>query len=235
MFKRIIFVVLAILAQHAPSVAQSVTADFRGVGLIEMAGQSGCTGTLVRADLVLTAGHCLLTRDSDGALLAPDQFVYYPTDRSGNPVAGYPGQAVAVHPVLLLPGLSDMVRVRHDLGLIRLVRSVPTSVAVALSMAPAGANATAGFVLSFRGRAGGARQRRDCPVTGADGSALILACNVVRGESGAPLVQQAGGRAVIRAVISSRATTGGGTRALAATLAPVFDGVLRALQTGQRR
>jgi protease YdgD len=235
MFGFVLLFLLAVTGQPAPGNAQTATDDLRGVGLIEMAGQSGCTGTLVGADLVLTAGHCLLSRGADGALLAPGLFVFYPTDRSGNPGAAYPARAVAVHPLLLLAGLSDMTRVRHDLGLIRLARPVPASVARPLSIAPAGADTGAAVLVSYRGRGGGARRMRDCPPARADGSALVLRCNVVRGESGAPLVLPLAGRMAVGAVVSSRATTRERQRALAATVAPVYDGLLRALQTGQRR
>lgn len=71
----------------------TITSGYQAVGIVHSAGSAACTGTLIGADKVLTAAHCVLTKSTPYQYLQPINFY----------IGGFNGQqytakSVAAHP-----------------------------------------------------------------------------------------------------------------------------------------
>ena len=125
---RLVFAFLFVLTATAVSgIAQSSDPDLRGVGLIDFGRVGGCTGTLIQADLVLTAGHCLLPHI--GAPEVAARLTFHPMTSNGTPGEGFRAKFLLVHPVFELPGLPGSSKVSRDIGLMQLEYPVPKGLA----------------------------------------------------------------------------------------------------------
>jgi protease YdgD len=194
------------------------------VGVILRGGTAVCTGTLIAADLVVTAAHCL-----DGAVAEPG--------RVGFRTGAYPGTApveraaarIVRHPLYPDEGESAPLdrRAGYDLALIRLTAPVPASAALPLPLAGGAAPAPRLLVASYRGGRGERAREHTCPVIDASDRMIRMGCDVRPGESGSPLLQREGDTLVLVGVLSARAEDGPMKLAIAAGAARI--GHLRAL------
>jgi protease YdgD len=168
-----------------------------------------CTGTLVAADLVLTAGHCLRgARDDAGGVW------FALADRDGQGSAPVQGAEV-----ILIDGAvaGDFAR---DLALLRLAQPIPADRASALPLAMRDAD-TFTVVAYRRDAPMQAVRRDDCNAVTAPPSLLGLTCPVVSGNSGAPVLQRIdAGWQVVAVIVAS--ANGGRLQALAAIPPPAF-------------
>jgi hypothetical protein len=204
--------------------------DLRAAGRITFAdGTGGCSGSLIRPDLVLTAGHCLPAA-RDGTVLGPGDFAFAPALGTGAPGTAVTGAAILRHPLWDQLPEATRGRIRFDMALLRLSRPLDASEAVPLPLADPDADAGRGFVVSFRGDSPrGPRQRQTaCPVLDRADGTLSAACEVRSGESGSPfLVRGPDGGLAILAVTVARTERGNRPVAIAVDLAraggPLFD------------
>lgn len=201
-------------AIRARAVLDASTAPWRAIGRVNFGGlaqRSHCTGTLVAADVVLTAAHCLYN-SARKTWLPPESLRF---------VAGYQrGAGVAV------AGVTDYVLdpvhdpesrdfrggIAQDWALLMLDAPLGAEVGILpLATAPTGEIALAGYaglrphVLSLA---------RDCgSLQGAD--VLVITCAAMQGDSGAPLLTLTETGPAVLGVLSAVAGTGQGPRSLA--------------------
>ena len=229
---RLVFAFLFVLTATAVSgIAQSSDPDLRGVGLIDFGRVGGCTGTLIQADLVLTAGHCLLPHI--GAPEVAARLTFHPMTSNGTPGEGFRAKFLLVHPVFELPGLPGSSKVSRDIGLMQLEYPVPEGLASPIPTGRLLAAHQKGFVISFRGRGGGPARQRACVKITANSGVVELGCEVKTGESGAPYLVFSDGQLQIVAVITSRWQNKAQPTALAVDLSASLAGLLEAYRSAQ--
>jgi len=230
---RLVLVFLFVLfGGTVPGFSQSGETDLRGVGLIDFGLAGGCTDTLIQPDLVLTAGHCLLSH-IDAAQATMAQNTFHPTMSNGTPGPGFAAKFMLVHPVFALPGLPMSSKISRDIGLMQLERPVPEALA---SPIPTGRLRDAhqkGFVVSFRGRGGGPARQRACLKIATISGVVELGCEVVTGESGAPFLVFSDGRLQVMAVIARRWQNKAQPTALAVELSASLAGLMEAYDSAR--
>ena len=185
------------------------------VGLVLRDGVGTCTGSLIAADLILTAAHCaegLAGGEESGRL----RF------RTG----AYPGlepveisaARVVLHP--LYPQDDEKLgverRTGYDLALLRLASPVPEAAARPLVPSREAVVAPRLLIASYRGGKGVRARERTCPVISATDRMIEMGCDVRPGESGSPVLQRGEGGLALVGVLSARAEDGPQKLAIAA-------------------
>ena len=232
MARLVLAFLIALITGTQSGFAQSGEPDLRGVGLIDFGLAGGCTGTLIEADLVLTAGHCLWSH-VDAAQATMAQITFHPTLSNGTPGPGIPAKFMLMHPVFALPGLPESSKYSRDIGVMQLERPVPEAIA---SPIPTGRLLDAhqkGFVVSFRGRGGGPARQRACLKIATNSGVVELGCQVSTGESGAPFLVFSGGQLQVMAVITRRWRNKAQPTALAVESSASLAGLMEAYNSAR--
>jgi V8-like Glu-specific endopeptidase len=248
--QRLVFLVLAalvLLAPPVPAPAQQAagaggsaaspvralhTADdvrnWEAVGRLDT-GVSFCTATLIAPELVLTAAHCLFTRE--GRRLADADLSFSAGLRHGRAEA-IRGVSRSVLPegYVRQEDHVDMASVAQDIALLRLDRPVPLSRVRPIAPGAPAVPRSAVTLLSYgTDREAFPSIEEDCHVLSRQDAVQILSCHVVSGSSGAPVIALGSNGPEIVAVVSGRAEIDGQQ----VTVAVVTDTLVPGLVAGQ--
>jgi V8-like Glu-specific endopeptidase len=239
--RRLLFLVLwAFVWLAPPAIAQQAgfspvralqTADdargWQAVGRLDT-GVSFCTATLIAPDLVLTAAHCLFTRD--GRRLPDADLTFSAGLRHG--------RAEAIRGVVhsILPegyarrqGDADMASVAQDIALLRLDRAVPVSRVRPLAPGTAALPRSAVTLLSYgTDREAFPSIEENCQILSRQDAVLILSCHVVSGSSGAPVIATRANGPEIVAVVSGYAEMDGQPVTVAVVAETLVPGLIAA-------
>ncbi|MBM9594854.1 trypsin-like serine peptidase [Roseitranquillus sediminis] len=215
---------LGLVALFGAAAARAEPPAMAAVGVLSLSDRSACTATLIEADLVLTAAHCVLQ--------ALDRTADVPVGFRTGSYPGYPAhrevvQDLAVHPFYLAQSGASEARLRYDLALARLAAPVPEGAARPVPVGEVLGD-EAPIVASYRGGAPARARERRCPLVLGTEASLSLACDVRMGESGSPVLVEVDGRLSLVAVVSASGRMLRTEIALAPRAAPGL-GVLRAL------
>ncbi len=181
---------------------------WEAVGRLDMGRQKYCTGTLIAADLVLTAAHCVY--DKSGRLFPTDKILFRAGLRDGTSIAERKAQQVAVAAQYDVRLKLSRQSVRHDVALIRLAAPISTQRAAPFSVHSGSDYGSDISVTSYgRGRSDALSRQRNCNLLNAHAGIFVIDCNVTFGSSGAPVFSKVGNRARILSIVSSGGTRGG--------------------------
>lgn len=177
---------------------------FAAVGRLDT-GDGFCTATLISADLILTAAHCLYA-GSDDARRSDDRYIFNAGLRNGRVSAQRGIRASYVHPGYQYGEPDDLERVRTDLALLQLDR--PIADAAILPLQPrgvAGVGDSVQVVSYGENREDVASLEERCGVLAGDAGVHVLSCSVAPGSSGAPVLMRDGPSFRIVSVVSAAA------------------------------
>jgi protease YdgD len=202
---------LGLLSVSMPGMAQ-ISAEERplsaaeqsqwgAIGQITYGGAPGgaiCTGTLVAADLVLTAGHCVAV---DGVAMQAGDIQFAAGWRDGGSIAVRHGKAV----ILAQPTAGQPREMSQDVALLVLDAPIGGNVLGALPLSRQDLFAQSYSFIGYRRDAPRVAVRNDaCELVATQPGVLQLGCTVVSGNSGAPVLMYRRGTWQVAAVMVAR-------------------------------
>jgi protease YdgD len=168
-----------------------------------------CTGTLVAADLVLTAGHCVAV---NGEPMLPGDIQFAAGWRAGKSLAVRHGRAV----IVARPSAGQPRTLPQDVALLVLDRPIDPAQIAPLQLSRQDLFAERYAMISYRRDAPDFIQRDEtCNLAGTQPGILQLGCAVVSGNSGAPILMQRDGAWRVAGVMVAQANGGGEVRSYA--------------------
>lgn len=176
--------------------------SWKAVGRVDIGTSGFCTGTLIAADLVLTAAHCLF--DDRGEPRALDIIKFRAGYADGTAIAESDVVRATAHQRYSHEGGGKITgeNIRYDVALLQLGSPVQTAIVPPFSVDSPGDGDEVSVVSYARGRSEALSWQRACTVLGRQAGLIAVDCNVTFGSSGAPVFDRSSGRARIVSIIS---------------------------------
>ncbi len=195
---------------------ESTQAPWRSVGKVNIAGERFCTGTLIAADLVVTAAHCVVWPGS--GRVRPLSSIHFVAGRQGERYLDHArARAVTLHPAFDVAGLSQLSARHRDLAVIRLERPLSPAPLAPLALSSA-LGQPVDYVFYSKDRRYRLSRHAGCAALEERHGIWLLNCDTVEGGSGGPVFAPgaAGDRPV--AIVVGYASGGQGTLSIAVPL-----------------
>ena len=185
---------------------------WQAVGLLQLGGRATCTGTLIAANQVLTAAHCLFDKDTKKQY-SPDQIQFLTGWRLGRAASYRTARRVVIHRDYRDIGYDGRSRrdlVASDLAIVELDRPVDANIAKPFQVHSQPRTGDSLTVVSYaKGRNEAPSLEEGCKVLGRDTRVLMATCSVDFGSSGAPIFSIIDGTPKISSVISAKGESKG--------------------------
>ncbi len=216
-------------AEPFPMLSDPERLRWQAVGRVNGTGfraRTGCSGTLIAPDLVVTAAHCA---GVDAGTFRERHFVagWY----RGRFTAHRPSFEIDVHP--LYPLTDGLEQRAHDIAVIRLADPIPKGLVEPVPLVPRGTRAPqSALLLGYQNnRPHVLSGRPDCPALPAiHPDVLLFACEVVGGNSGGAVIVETENGPALAGVLVARLGPEGHALAV-----PVSDWLRDHLRAAERR
>ncbi len=221
---------LALLATSVPADGRKMLGaheqrHWQAVGRLNT-GNGFCTASLVAADMVVTAAHCLFVQRT-GAQRQADRVQFVAGYRLRKYAEHQRAERIMIHPDYAPSQKVDAAAIGADLALVRL--KAPLTKAKPLPLAPGLQPGDQVLILSYgRDRPEIPSIQSPCGVVQRSGPVAVLDCDVTYGVSGAPVMRMIDSAPHIMAVVSAMGSMNGAPRAFAVMLEDSLDAVLAA-------
>jgi V8-like Glu-specific endopeptidase len=210
-----------------PSLKLLGTADegrgWEAVGRLDLGSRGFCTGSLITADIVMTAAHCLFDKVT-GERVPTDEVEFQAGLRFGRAEAYRGVRRIVLHPGYDFQADDRLHRVGSDLALLELDRPVRSGhVRPFRTQTRINTGQVVQVVSYARDRSDAPSREEACRVLARDHDILVLSCAVDFGASGSPVFATFDGETRIVSVISAKAEWKGQPVSLAAVMEGELD------------
>lgn len=203
---------------------------FEPVGRVDIENGGFCTGSLIAADLVLTAAHCVIA--PDGTPVAAGRITFRAGLAYGSALIDAPVQRTVVDPGYRRIEPAPFEMIERDVALLQLAAPVPSALISPFVVARPSNGDEVSVVSYATGREEALSWQRVCHVVGRQQRLIAFDCDVTFGSSGAPVLERSGYRARIVSMISSGATEDGRPISIGMELPPLVERLKAALRRG---
>lgn len=206
---------------------------WEAVGRIEIGSNGYCTGVLIAPRLVLTAAHCIYSRQGD--LVDATDLTFRAGLRDGTSIAERTVARAVAHPGYE-PGRGyGADNIRHDAALLELGEPIPSALANPFVLHQGGSDGQRVSVVSYgQGRDEALSWQRDCGQLWHGKGLIAFDCDITYGSSGAPVFVRDGSRTRILTLVSGGNMNDGTPVAYGMKLPPLVAELKRTLRAMPR-
>ena len=206
---------------------------WEAVGRLDRDGRGYCSAALISPTHVLTAAHCLFSRD-DGSRVDPSVLTFSAGLRDGTSIAERRVTRAVVAKSFDPEDQSSTTSIRNDVALLELAEPIPATTADPFPITQGARDGHPVTVLSYgQGRDNAMSRESNCTVLAHGNGLIAFDCQGHPGSSGAPIFDTSGRSPRILSIVSGTGAFEAQQATYGMDLAAVVPELRRAFQTGK--